>query len=400
MIIPIRTDSPLRGRPWMNWALIAVIFGVGVAEAFTNQFRASTWVNHLQLSGRVPALWNFITHAFIHVGWLHLMSNLLALYVFGNNVNDRLGHLGYLAFYLAGAIFAGVGFVVTDSSGLHVLGASGAVMAVMGAYLALYPRSNITILSLLFLIGTFEVPSMYLIIIFFILDLLGKLADSAAVAHTAHISGLLFGFCVGMGLLGMKLLPRDPFDFLALVQRWHRRRQYKMLVRRGYNPFGYVARPSPSRTVNRPQARTNAEADPNLERIRDLRAEINEAIAHHNLPHAAILFLDLRTLDPRQVLARQSQLDIANQLASQQFFTQAADAYEQFLRHYPNFEQMEQVQLMLGLICGRYLGEYDRAKALLSAAIERLHGEREITMARAELQRIEPMLASPTSGKS
>lgn len=392
MIIPIRTDSPLRARPWMNWALIAVTFFIGVAEAYSNQFRSPTWVNHLQLSGRVPVLWTFITHAFIHVGWLHLMANLLALYVFGNNVNDRLGPLGYLAFYLSGAIFAGVGFVVTDSNGLQLFGASGAVMAVMGAYLALYPRSNITILSLLFLVGTFEVPSMYLIIIFFILDLLGKLSDPVAVAHTAHITGLLFGFFIGMGLLGVRLLPRNPFDFLALVQRWHRRRQYKMLVRQGFNPFGYVARPAQARTVNRPQSHAETEVDPNLQRIRDLRAEINEAIAHHNLPHAAILFLDLRALDPRQVLARQSQLDIANQLASQQFFAQAADAYEQFLRHYPNFEQLEQVQLMLGLICSRYLAQYGRAKELLVAATQRLHGERELSMARIELDRIEPLL--------
>jgi tetratricopeptide (TPR) repeat protein len=256
----------------------------------------------------------------------------------------------------------------------------------MGAYLALYPRSNITILSLLFFVGTFEVPSMYLIFAFFVLDLIGNAAGSPYVAHVAHIAGLLFGFGIGMGLLAVQLLPRDPFDFLALMQRWNRRRQYKMLVRQGYNPFAYTPpRPANARTASA------AEEDPNLDRIRELRAEINEAIAHHNLPHAAILFLDLQKLDPRQVLSRQAQLDMANQLASQQFYPQAADAYEQFLRHYPNFEQIEQVQLMLGLICARYLKQYDRAKALLSSALRQLHGEREIAMARSELDRIEPL---------
>src|SRR5207248_2233845 len=105
----------------------------------------------------------------------------------------------------------------------------------------------------------------------------------------------------------------------ALVQRWNRRRQYKMLVRQGYNPFAFAPRVP---IVPQAAARTEEDLDPNLQRIRDLRAEINEAIAHHNLPHAAILFLDLRALDPRQVLARQAQLDVANQLASQQFFAQ------------------------------------------------------------------------------
>jgi membrane associated rhomboid family serine protease len=392
MILPIRTDSPLRSKPWMNWAILGVTLAMGMVEAFTDQFHAPIWVpRYLELSSRVPTLHTFITYAFVHVGWLHLLSNMLPLFIFGNNINDRLGHVGYLAFYLAGAAFAGVAFVL--ASDLPVLGASGAVMAVMGAYLALYPRSNITILSLLFFVGTFEVPSMYLIFAFFALDLIGNAAGSPYVAHVAHIAGLLFGFGIGMGLLAVQLLPRDPFDFLALMQRWNRRRQYKMLVRQGYNPFAYTPpRPATAR------AAAAVEEDPHLDRIRELRAEINEAIAHHNLPHAAILFLDLQKLDPRQVLSRQAQLDMANQLASQQFYPQAADAYEQFLRHYPNFEQIEQVQLMLGLICARYLKQYDRAKALLSAALRQLHGEREISMARSELDRIEPL--APAEFKS
>src|SRR5690349_16414525 len=288
MIVPIRTDSPLRSRPWMNWALIAVTLIVGIAEAFTDQFRAPTWVGGehfpLELRSRVPALYMFVTYAFVHAGWLHLLANMLALYIFGNNVNDRLGHVGYLAFYLAGAIFAGVGFVITeDASGLPLIGASGAVMAVMGAYLALYPRSNITILSMLLFVGTFEVPSMYLIVVFFVLDLIGSIAGSIAVGHVVHITGLLFGFGSGMGLLAVKLLPRDPFDFLALLQRWNRRRQYKLLVRQGYNPFAYVppAPPKAAVVVRSASAAAQREEESALQRIRDLRAEINESIAHH-----------------------------------------------------------------------------------------------------------------------
>src|SRR5439155_4532533 len=92
---------------------------------------------------------------------------------------------------------------------------------------------------------------------------------------------------------------------------------------------------------------------------------------------------------PEQVLARQAQLEVANQLASQQKYTDAADAYELFLRHYKNFEQVEQVELMLGLIYARYLERYDRAKEYLLRAMARLHGERELSLARTELQRVE-----------
>ena len=122
-----------------------------------------------------------------------------------------------------------------------------------------------------------------------------------------------------------------------------------------------------------------------------MRAEISEAIAHHNLERAAALYLELRRLDPQQVLSRQAQLDVANQLNSQQLYPDAAEAYEAFLRTYPKFEQIEQVELLLGIIYARYLQQYDRAKGLLVKAIARLHGERELSMAKAELRRIEPL---------
>ena len=88
-------------------------------------------------------------------------------------------------------------------------------------------------------------------------------------------------------------------------------------------------------------------------------------------------------------MARQAQLDVAAQLASQQLYPQAAEAYELFLRHYRNYEQIEQVELMLGLIYARYLDRYDRAKEYLIRAMARLHGDREIKLARNELDRIE-----------
>jgi outer membrane protein assembly factor BamD (BamD/ComL family) len=92
------------------------------------------------------------------------------------------------------------------------------------------------------------------------------------------------------------------------------------------------------------------------------------------------------------VLARQAQLDVANQLAGQQRYPLAAEAYESFLRQYPKFEQIEQVELMLGLIYARYLAQYARAKECLVHALARLHNERESAMARAELTRIEPLV--------
>jgi membrane associated rhomboid family serine protease len=380
----------------MNWVIMAANVAVSVWG-----WKYPTLADHYELNAHDPHLFNFLSYAFLHqagavVPWLsvHLIGNMLALYMFGNNVNDRLGSVGYLALYLAGAVFAAVGCVLVPGSSPRVIGASGAVMAITGAYLVLFPRSHVTLMYVLIVVnGLVEVPCMYLVSFFVALDLAMNLAGSSGVAHTAHIWGVMLGFGVCVGLLAVRLLPRDPFDFLALVHRWNRRRQYQSLVAAGYDPFRSTAAGAQVE-VRRTEAEAQRERrqrdlyDATVERIKELRAQVYEAIAHHNLPHAAIVFMELKAVDPKQVLSRQAQLDVANQLASQQFYAEAAEAYEQFLTHYPKFTQIEHVELMLGLICARYLGRRARAKELLSHAVTRLHGESELRMARAELEKL------------
>src|SRR5258708_39834073 len=106
MIIPIRTDSPLRHTPYMNWALI-----VANVVMFLIQQASPAVAGLYELSPRDPSLYTFITYAFLHANFMHIAGNMLFLYIFGNNVNDKMGHLAYLAFYLAGAVFAGVAYV-------------------------------------------------------------------------------------------------------------------------------------------------------------------------------------------------------------------------------------------------------------------------------------------------
>jgi membrane associated rhomboid family serine protease len=397
MLFPVRTDIPLRARPWMNWLLIAANVVISVWG-----WKYPTIAEHYELNARDPHLVNFLSYAFLHqagaaaLPWLsmHLLGNLVALYMFGNNVNDRLGPVGYLALYCAGAVFAATGCVLLPGSGPRVIGASGAVMAVTGAYLVLFPRSHITLMYVLILVnGAVEVPCMYLVSFFVALDLAMNLAGSTGVAHTAHIWGALLGFGVALALLASRMLPRDPFDFLALVPRWHRRRQYQSLVAAGFDPFATPPAPDPALRAAEDAARKRQRQAQNarVERIKELRAQVHEAIAHHNLPHAAIVFIELKTVDPNQVLSRQAQLDVANQLTSQQFFPEAADAYEQFLTHYPNYKQIEHVELMLGLLCARYLNRKARARELLSHAVTRLHAERDLQMAHEELDKLGPV---------
>src|SRR5205807_1502932 len=113
----------------------------------------------------------------------------------------------------------------------------------------------------------------------------------------------------------------------------------------------------------------------------------------HDAEGAARMYLQLKGIDPTQVLSKQAQADVANQLFAQQLYPQAAEAYESLLRVYPKYEQVEQIELMLGLIYARYLEQYARAKQYLEQALPRLHGERELELARTELARIEPLVA-------
>jgi membrane associated rhomboid family serine protease len=387
--IPLRTDAPMRIRPWMNWLVILANFGIFI---YQQHFDPSVLVRY-ELNANSLRLLHFITYAFLHLGWAHLLPNMLILFILGNNVNDRMGQMGYLSFYLAGAIFSGIGFLLTG--GQQVVGASGAAGAVMGAYLVLFPRSTIT---MSIRVGVLEVPSMYFILIYFIYNLImSLLAQARDVAYAAHLAGMVFGFAVALVFLATRLLPRQPFDFLALSQRWWRRRQYQGLVARGYNPFTLAAPPDPTNRIE--ERRPIVEApDPNVVRASTLRVQVADAIGQRNLPLAAALFRELKAIDPQQFLSRQAQLDVANQLASEQRYIEAADAYEQFLRHYPGFDQIEEVQLMLGLIYARYLARYARARECLTTALEKLHGERKVEMARTELAEIDRHLPRASAG--
>ena len=151
------------------------------------------------------AILGMITSMFLHGGWLHILGNMLYLWIFGNNVEDRLGRLPFLVFYLVGGITAALTQVVIDPhSEVPLVGASGAIAAALGTYIVLFPGARI--LSLVFL-GFFyqllEVPALVLLGFWFVLQLingataLGATTASGGVAFFAHIGGFALGVVVG-----------------------------------------------------------------------------------------------------------------------------------------------------------------------------------------------------------
>ena len=146
---------------------------------------------------------------FLHGGWLHLASNMWFLWIFGNNVEDRLGWLWYLAFYVAGGVAAMATHVLpqTDST-VPVIGASGAVAAVMGAYLVWYPNAPISTLFWIILPWIFDVSAKWLLAVWFVLQFFT--VESAGIAWLAHVGGFVFGVAVGGLVRAARPSPAPP----------------------------------------------------------------------------------------------------------------------------------------------------------------------------------------------
>src|SRR5215510_2231859 len=203
-MIPLRDIIPSRTTPVVTIVLIALNVIVflyqlwlgGAVDAFTLYY------------GLIPAAFSWVavfTSMFLHGGFLHVAGNMLYLWIFGDNVEDRMGHGRFLAFYLLCGIAAALGQTVTvPDSQIPMVGASGAVAGVMGAYFVLYPHSRIvTLLPILFFWQIIEVPAIFFLGVWFLMQFLSGIGSIATatggepaggVAFWAHIAGFAAGF--------------------------------------------------------------------------------------------------------------------------------------------------------------------------------------------------------------
>jgi membrane associated rhomboid family serine protease len=213
-VIPLRDNIPSRRGPIVNTSLIALnvlvfLFEIVVLGSDHLQGFAYRW-------GLVPAeFWQMgdlrtwvtlFTSMFLHGGWWHLISNMLALYIFGDNIEDRVGHVRYLIFYLLGGLAAsGAHLVAYSSSTLPTVGASGAIASVLGAYLVLFPQARVlTLIPIFYFVRLIEIPAFIYLGFWFISQLFNGIfalaaADvfqSGGVAWWAHIGGFVFGLAV------------------------------------------------------------------------------------------------------------------------------------------------------------------------------------------------------------
>jgi len=214
-MIPIRDQIRTRQVPVVNYLLITINVIIFVLEwlagATTDNtgllsqlaFTPATFLAAPANPGNVISIF---TSMFMHAGWLHLGGNMLYLWIFGDNVEDRLGHIPYLLFYLAGGVFAALAHAfINPTSTLPTVGASGAIAAVLGAYLVFYPHSRVqTFIPIGYFMALKALPAYILLAFWFILQLfngvltLGTAEDVGGTAFWAHIGGFALGVVVAL----------------------------------------------------------------------------------------------------------------------------------------------------------------------------------------------------------
>lgn len=220
-MIPIRDTTPSKTVPVVNNTLI----GINVVFFLVQLAQGAAQDHFVYIYGLVPAKFtvpqvsayfslgqnivSLFTFMFLHGGFMHLIGNMWSLYIFGDNVEDRLGSARYIAFYLLCGLASGMTHLLFNThSNIPTIGASGAIAGVMGAYFVLYPGSRIlTLIPIIFIPWFVEIPAFFFLGIWFLLQFLnaaGSSGQAGGIAWWAHIGGFVFG------IIFLKLFDRIP----------------------------------------------------------------------------------------------------------------------------------------------------------------------------------------------
>ncbi|WP_373356004.1 rhomboid family intramembrane serine protease [Pseudoroseicyclus sp. CXY001] len=210
-MFPIRDHNPSERMPWVTWGLIAANVAIWVWMEMALRDDASLGAFYYRFA-MFPAgvvggegLHTLVTATFLHAGFLHLAGNMLFLWIFGDNLEDQMGHGPYLVFYIACGAAANVAQILPDPmSPIPVVGASGAIAGVMGGYLLLFPRAKVDmLLFLLVFVRIFKWPAWVMLGIWFAFQVVRGIGDSGAgggVAYWAHAGGFVVGLVLTLPL--------------------------------------------------------------------------------------------------------------------------------------------------------------------------------------------------------
>lgn len=389
VFIPLGTDRPLRRSTVVNYALISLNLLAFVACLMARGLGDEALEQLVRRFGLllVPTEpWRFVTYAFLHADFWHLLGNMLFLWVFGALVEDRLGRLGYACLYLGGAVMSGVAHVAVSRS--PVIGASGAVAAVTGCFLVLFPRTNIKTLILIVIMGIVNIPALWFIGFAIVKDVIGGMLVKDEVARGAHLGGYVTGVAVGIFLLATRIIGREPYDLVSLLRQARRRAELRSAVSESERE-----RPG-ARVVPGAAAAENQHS----EALAAARADVSSRIARRDMTGAGRAYLELLDLHGPSadtgpgpgtaVMGKRHQLELAAWYYETADYKMAMMAYERYLHAYPRDVEVAHVKLLMGLIAARYLGQPERARALITDAEHALRDDEQIGLARSLLSEL------------
>lgn len=396
MLLPIGTDRSQRRPTRVNHALIAVnviVYGIQAVAMRTDPAAAAPeaapfpeWLQALWIDPADVNVWAILTSVFLHGSLLHLLGNMLFLWVFGPNVEDRFGRIGYLAFYLCGGMAASAAHVLFGTQ--PAVGASGAIAAVTGAYFVLFPKTRIRCIVFFFIIGVYEIPAAWFIAFQVFWDLWGQAAGRPGIAYAAHLGGYAFGVTVSLVLLWRHILEREPWDLFTMLRQANRRRQLR--------EAGAAHDARQKQHWERAKAKVGAEGegrergDRTQDEIAAMRAKVAHLLAADDLRAAADAYRALLEAhaDRRSAvtLSRGHQAALANHFYALEDYQTAALCYDLFLDAYASDAEAPQIRLLAGRLNARYLNDPVRARELLTRALDDLPEGDQADFARRELE--------------
>jgi membrane associated rhomboid family serine protease len=216
-MLPLYDTARSRRFPLVNWAIIAAnvlafLYELQLSPAALQAFIGEWGLVPARLMADPSGAWiTIFTSMFLHGGWLHILGNMWVLFIFGDNIEDRMGQGGYLLFYLLSGVAAGLLQVyILPGSAQPMVGASGALAGVLGAYLILFPHARVaSLVPILFIFTIIEIPAVIFLVFWFVTQLFSGVmalngSSGGGVAWWAHIGGFLFG------LLAVYLFARRP----------------------------------------------------------------------------------------------------------------------------------------------------------------------------------------------
>ena len=207
-MFPIRDHNPSERTPYVTVGLIVLNVVMFLLTAPWGGGLVGLWEDLALYPVAVMNgvhLWGLATHMFLHAGLMHLGGNMLFLWIFGDNLEDQMGHLGFLAFYLACGLAAAGGQIMADPvDGIPMVGASGAIAGVMGGYLLMFPRARVDVVAIIIiLIKMFTIPAWVMLAVWFLVQLVSGYAmhgGDAGVAYWAHAGGFAAGVVLAVPL--------------------------------------------------------------------------------------------------------------------------------------------------------------------------------------------------------